>query len=237
MTRLVFELVGIWQDIGVRYDDEARLSHRFEILHDSELETPVVYGSEMDHTLTLDALEGERVQIESLVGMIRHVRLRKAEIARNQEAVGKHIRAALRIDPGLYSPTNPRSIGQRNQKDIVRDLRARKAARTDRSVGLQSEIRRNEARLAGLEELLMDRRDKIGRRRTDLTETELRAGLDESRRFALKSVASFARSIRREIDSWKTDEGRQPESLLESWQLSLEAHGEDLRRNQALTDQ
>jgi chromosome segregation ATPase len=235
MKKLIFDLVSLWQDIGVQYDDLEKLNRQFHALHESELDQPEVNEPEPDHSLSLEVLENEKAQIEGLVKMIQHMHSRKAKIAKKQEAALKEIGAVLRINPELYSPSNPRSIGRRNQKEIVRDLRARKTARMNVLETLQSEISRKAAKFASLEERLPDRRDKVSRKRDALLETEMRAGietnfeLDGNQRFALRSVLSLIRSIRREIQYWSKNESPQARSLLESWKICLDASVEEFK--------
>ena len=168
--------------------------------------------------------------------MISSFEARNERVQQRIKQTSKDIEDALRINPALYSPANPKPVGKKYRKQIIYEVKERSQERINVNQQIKRDIVNTQDKIEALRQTFGPKRAKIAEKRQFLDEYELRAeietdfSLSERQREVLKSLIAFIISIRHEAKVWQTADGFQVPGLLSSWQIVVDGAGADLKQ-------
>lgn len=224
-------------------DSSENLGKEYETLKNTEIEVTEMEKIEAlkekqkaSHATIMSSIDFENKEIERLKTMIASFEARNDRVQERINRTQKDIDDALRINPALYSPANPKPVGKKYRKQIIKDVKERSQVRADQNAQIKRDIVNTQDKIAALQQSFGPKREKLAEKRQFLDEYEMRAeietdfSLSERQRTVLKSILSLTNSIRHEFKVWQTADGFQVPGLLSSWEIVVNSTTTDLKQ-------
>ena len=239
----LYEIRAIREKAIELMDSSETLGKEYETLKTTQVEVTDLEKIEAlkekqkaSHATILESIEHESKELERLKTMISSFEARNERVQQRIKQTSKDIEDALRINPALYSPANPKPVGKKYRKQIIKDVKERSQERINVNQQIKRDIVNTQDKIEALQQTFGPKRAKIAEKRQFLDEYELRAeietdfSLTERQREVLKSLIAFITSIRHETKVWQAADGFQVPGLLSSWQIVVDGAGADLKQ-------